>query len=346
MKIGFILPSLANKGPILVVKELVGQLKRHDHFCHVFYFTDIVEVEMDCPVQKIKFTESIEFQSFDIIHTHGLRPDAYVFFHRPYRDITTQFISTVHNYVIADFNFQYNRFIAYTCGNIWMALLCRHTKIVTLSKDAMEYYTKWFPKKKLSYAYNTRSLDVGNTLSDQERAEILLFKEKDFLIGANTLLTHRKGIDLLIKVLPRLPQYKLCVVGDGKIKEELIALAKKYQVWDRCLFAGYKKNASQYLPYYDIYAMPSRSEGFPLALLEAMIYRKAVVCSDISVFREILTPREVVFFKLNDDDSLVSAINSAINDKELGERLWGRYQESYAPEKMYERYLAIYNGEV
>lgn len=43
--------------------------------------------------------------------------------------------------------------------------------------------------------------------------------------------------------------------------------------------------------------MSSRSEGFPLSLLEAMIYKRNIVCSDIPIFKEILSENEVTFFE-------------------------------------------------
>lgn len=341
MNIGFIIPSLANRGPVLVVQDLVRQLVLHNHLCYVFYLTNIVEISMECPVQKIKMIERIDFQNFDVIHTHGLRPDMYVFFHRPW-NVGTKFISTVHNYVIPDFSFQYNKPIAYVFGNLWMLFLHRHDKVVTLSKDAMEYYSKWFQKKKLAYAYNTRSVDVEKRLSDEEIQEVISFKGESLLIGVNTLLTYRKGIDMLIKALVKLPQYKLCVVGDGKIKNELIHLAKICQVAERCLFVGYKKDAYRFLSFYDIYAMPSRSEGFPLAMLEAALFHKPVICSDIPLFREIFVSEETVFFRLEDIDSLVRSVQIIIDNQEFGERIYQSYVTKYSIQEFYKRYIEIY----
>lgn len=343
MKIGFIVPSLANKGPILVVKDLVEQLIEHGYTCHVFYLTDIVEVEMKCNVQKIRFTEIIEFHYYDIIHSHGLRPDAYVFLHRPW-NTKVKFISTIHNYVISDFSFQYNKLVAYTLGNLWMMLLGRHDRIVTLSKDAMKYYSKWFSVKKLSYVYNTRSVDKDRCLTVKEQEELVAFKGDSVLIGANALLTRRKGIDLLIRALPKLAQCKLCIVGKGYIMNELISLAKNLEVYDKCLFVGYKKDAYRYLPYYDIYAMPSRSEGFPLSILEAALFHKKIVCSDISILKEIFTPEEVTFFQLENVDSLVDSIQLCLGNAEQGELVFRCYMSKYSPKIFFESYISIYQN--
>lgn len=56
------------------------------------------------------------------MHSHGLRPDAYIFLHKPWRLKGTVCISTLHNMVIQDLAAQYNVLTAYLIGNMWMFL--------------------------------------------------------------------------------------------------------------------------------------------------------------------------------------------------------------------------------
>ena len=217
MNIAYIIPKRINAGPILVVQELVKQMILHGHSCIVFYFDEGQEINFLCPTKKISFSQRIDFNSYDIIHTHGLRPDLYIFLHKPI-NCKAKCITTLHNYVIPDFSYQYNKFIAYTIGNLWMICLTRHNKIVTLSKDAMQYYKKRFSTKKLTYAYNTRSISLSSSIAEEEKKEILDFKGDSILIGVNAALTDRKGVDQIIKALKKLPNYKLIIIGEGKSK--------------------------------------------------------------------------------------------------------------------------------
>lgn len=343
MNIAYIIPSLANKGPILVVKELVEQMVKNGQQCSVFYFDDRCEITFDCPVYRIKFGKKIPFTQFDIVHSHGVRPDAYVFVHKPFRG-KTKFVTTLHNYVLKDFSYQYNRSVAYVFGNLWMLLLRRQDKIITLSQDALKYYRKWFAESRLTYAYNTRKVSRNSMLKAEEKQELVDFKQGDVLIGVNALLTKRKGVDLLIRALQVLPGYRLFVAGNGKSMADLEVLAIQCGVRERVLFAGYRQEAYRYLACYDIYAMPSRSEGFPLAMLEAADVGVPVVCSDLVVFREIFAPEEVAFFKLEDISSLAEAIKSATGNRIMAERMHRKYLDYYSPEKFYERYITIYQS--
>jgi len=346
MKIAYIVPALSNKGPIIVVKELVSQFIKNNHYCVVYYLDDIIELDFDCPVIKINKEEKINFDKYDIVHSHGLRPDIYIFKNKSKKRSNTLFVSTLHNYVFQDLKYQYNSLISVIFGFLWMYCLKKHDKIVTLSKDAQKYYSKWFHSNKLSYVYNTRNLDVSKKLNDKELNELISFKLDSTLIGVSALLTHRKGVDILIKALPYLENYKLFIVGDGKSRKKLEKLTSELNVSNRCFFVGYKLDAYRYLEHFDIFAMPSRSEGFPISLLEASIYSKPVVASNLSVIEEAFSNNEISFFNLKKPLTIVDSIKELTNNNEKGKNLNTKYLDFYSPEKMYKRYLSIYNREI
>ena len=97
MKIAYIIPKPSNTGPILVVLELVKEMSRHGHNCTVYHFDKGDEIIFPCRTQQISFFPENKFLTiFDIIHTHGLRPDCYIFLHKtsekqdPFHHNTTQ----------------------------------------------------------------------------------------------------------------------------------------------------------------------------------------------------------------------------------------------------------------
>ena len=337
MNIAYVVPSLAAKGPIIVVRDLSELMVTNGHKCTVFYFDDIVEMTFPCPT--IRITRKIDFREFDIVHSHGLRPDIYIYKYREWSG-RVKYISTVHNYVLQDFRYQYNWFIAQTAGRIWLRMLHRMDRVVALTNDAVKYYTRWLQSCKLIYAYNTRIVEHAKILNKEEKEHIEEFKNESTLIGVNALLTHRKGVDQIIRALPFLPNHKLFIAGDGKVRKELETLAENLEVKDRCYFAGYVKDAYRYMEHYDVYVASSRSEGFGLMLLEAAQYKVPTICSRIPVFEEIFSSEEVAFFELDNISSLVEAIRNVPD----GKKMYERYINCYTPQKFYERYLEIYTN--
>ena len=345
MKIAYIIPKPAFKGPIMVVHDLVVQMQAHGHQCVVYAFELGSEVSFPCSVEYISFYKSIDFDAYDIVHTHCFRPDLYGFLHKP-KKCRAKLITTMHNYILRDLAYEYNSLIACTMGRFWIGCLSRFDRVVTLSHDAQTYYHAYLPDSNLCYVYNTRDLrDLnlsGEDVSAEERDLIMDFKGSDKLIGVNAVLTDRKGIDQLISVLPRMAGYKLLIVGDGKSRSSLEKLSIDLQVQERVMFWGYRKNAYRFLPYYDFFAMTSRSEGFGLTILEAALYRKKLICSDIPIFRELLPGNEACFFSLENLDALLNAFKQAEKDSLMGDRLFERYQSAFSPRCFYDNYFAVY----
>ena len=335
---------MKNAGPVIVVYDLVHLLIKRGHKCCVCYFDKIEELKFDCEVVRISMGQKLNFSDYDIVHTHGYRPQLYVFLHKSWNKSSTKFVTTMHNYLFSDFGYTYGKFKGMIYGSLYLLVNLRADKIIALSKDAQRYYSSFLPFRKLSYAYNTRVCDLSKKLSAEEELELLAFRgESARLVGTSCALSPLKGLNLIIQALQELPQTKFCIIGDGKIKNDLIQLSVNLNVSDRVLFLGYKNDAYKYLPYFDAYAIPSHSEGFPLAMLEAAAYGKPIIASNLNVFKEIFTDDEISMFDLNDEKSVPNAIERTFLEKEkLSRNAKLKYENVYSPDHFVSRYLAIY----
>jgi glycosyltransferase involved in cell wall biosynthesis len=345
MKIAFILPSLAYKAPVFVVRDLVSQIKESVELIDVYYFDDIVEVKFDCPTHNISFHDQINFGKYDIIHSHLYRPDMYIWKNR--KNIKSIKISTVHCHIGKVFSFEYNVAVSLVFTLIWIFFLRTHDKVVVLTKSILDnYYKHLLPLCKLTYIYNGIKLPKTDIIDIRDMQLITQIKQKNFkIIGANAALTKTKGLNLIIEALPFLPEYFLIICGDGKERRNLENLSKRLSVSNRCRFLGFKQNAVSYLPFYDVYAMPSVSEGFGLALLEAALLKRSCVCSDIPIFKEIFTDNEVTFFPLKNRQLLKNAIEEAyLKRTEKGNNVYTKAVNNYNAAMMGNNYLNLYKS--
>lgn len=345
LRIAHILPSLAHSGPTLVAKDIITHLPV-DVEVDVFYLDDIKEVSMPCPIYKTNiYGQGIEWQKYDIVHSHMLRPDLLVRLNR--RKIRGKCISTLHNYVQDDLAYQYNNLISTLITPLWRRLLNKHDVLVALSAHMKKYYDKLYNHSDIIFIYNGRDISFSTTeqgrISDADKKLIEKFKVNSILIGVAALLTDRKGIDQLISLLAMAPEYKLLIIGNGQSEAKLKELATRKGVIDRCLFLGYRKMAHRYYKYFDLYAMPSRSEGFPLALLEAAAYSLPVIGSDLPVFREIFNSNEIMFFELDNILDLKEKAQSLyINRESFAENLHIKYKQKYTAQHMAMQYYELY----
>lgn len=343
MFFSYLINHLGQTGVNNVVLDLVKQMTAHGHQCCVYYFKDTPQsLDYPCETRKVQ-GKGIDFNAWDVIHTHGLKANLYVLRHKP-RNCKAKCVATLHCYAFQDFKDLYGAIQGFLLGLLFLLSVKKHDKVVTLSQDAMQYYSKWIRREKLTYVYNTRDLDVKADLTEKEKRELLNFKgQNSILIGMNCVLLIRKGIDVMLQAMRLLPtKYKLFIAGDGKEKENFKKMAEAYKLSDRVYFAGNRPNAYRYLPYYDIYALPSRSEGFPLSLLEAAVYQTKVVASRLPIVEECFSDEQVVKFRMPNAEELAKSIERAVKSNVLGSNLYQRFVDDYSPSVFYQKYLQIY----
>ena len=97
------------------------------------------------------------------------------------------------------------------------------------------------------------------------------------------------------------------------------------------------------MKYFDVYALCSYTEGYPLAFIEAAAAKLPVVCSDIPVFKSIIPEDCSCFFRLGDIDSLCDALVSTDKRSDvLSEKVY-YYLHYLVCGKMAGNYMALYN---
>jgi glycosyltransferase involved in cell wall biosynthesis len=142
------------------------------------------------------------------------------------------------------------------------------------------------------------------------------------VIGAIGRLEPQKGFDVLLRALGEVPQAFAVIVGDGEQRNELRALADSLQIQDRVRWIGWRDDRRSYLPWFDVFVLPSRFEGFPLALLEALLAQKAVVATDVgSVAEAVLHDQTGLLVPSEDPRALAHSIARLLEDDALRTRL-------------------------
>ncbi len=339
MKIAYLVPYIEQSGPVNVVNYLCRELQR-EHDVDVFYFKDIKTIEFPVKTKRIGFFEKIDFDAYDIIHSHGVVPDAYVWWHRSLIH-KAKTVTTLHNYVKEDFKYAYNPIKAFVLEKVWNIATSKHDQIVTLSKDAVKYYQTFWKNKKLDYVYNGIPSNVDILVHEKQFGEDNLIK-----IGAigSGDITKRKGFDQVVQALQYLKNYSFYIAGTGGQVENLKQLAKECKVEERVHFVGFQKNIALFIDAMDLFVVSSRSEGFSLALQEIARQKKPVVCSKIPIFQEIFSKEEVIYFELENISDLCLAIETVNEEKDIyGEKIFQKFNISYTSAVMAKNYLMLYN---
>jgi len=180
-----------------------------------------------------------------------------------------------------------------------------------------------------------------------------------------TRLSREKGIDVLLKawadVVREEKGLRLLIVGDGSLKSQLKSLSCSLDIAESVDFIGMVQDTSKYLKGSDLFVLPSRSEGMPNALLEAMSYGIPCIATQVGGNGELLAGESekilcggYILTKngllINPDDvkGLTKAILYLVRNErvreEMGRRARKFIQENYSIDFVAERYITLYQS--
>lgn len=139
-------------------------------------------------------------------------------------------------------------------------------------------------------AYN----EFNSTLFDRVKERSLLgIKEKDISVFFVGRLSEEKNPDVFVRAANTLAgsskyeHIKFFIIGDGPMRHEVEKLIKENHN-ENIKYLGYQSEVARYLSSADIFVLPSKIEGFPLSILEAMAMGVAVIASDVGAISEVL----------------------------------------------------------
>ena len=133
---------------------------------------------------------------------------------------------------------------------------------------------------------------------------------------------HEVLIAAVARLRPAWPDVRLRLIGDGPREAALRQIAGEYGLLDCVEFLGHRDDVPALLREADVFALPSRSEASPNAVLEAMAAGVPVVASDVGGIPEAITPGLTgILVPPGDDEALAGALGHLFSDPLQAERL-------------------------
>jgi glycosyltransferase involved in cell wall biosynthesis len=227
-------------------------------------------------------------------------------------------------------------------------LRMRHVRAVAVSNGTLESLVLWgLEREKISVIPNGVDTSYFTPSRNSALRDELNVPDCNVLVGAVGNIRAPKAYDLLLHAISRVaaPHAQFVVVGEGTDEALLYLreLAAQLGVAQRVHFLGYRSVTPTLLASFDVLVSSSRSEGLPLAFLEAMAVGVPIVATPTAGALELIKHEETGLVARGfDPDALANAIDQALTSPklraELGTKARSFVESRFSVGRMLEAY--------
>ena len=211
--------------------------------------------------------------------------------------------------------------------------------------------TAWHqPLEKIARFPN--GIDIAHYNRRPQRGSFPGFVQRDgeIIVGTIAGLRAVKNIPRLVRAVAAAgPNVRLAIAGEGPERTAIMAEASRLGIADRVMMPGFLRDPARFIRLFDIFALSSDSEQYPISLVEAMASELPVVATDVGDVRNIVASENLPFIIRRDDEAgLADAIRLLADDAALRKKLGdaNRYlaTSQYDEITMLARYRQLYGS--
>jgi L-malate glycosyltransferase len=261
---------------------LLESLNRDEFYLGVFEEGELSKRARKLGIKTVLFKQSSQFDmsitkrigqyinenKIDIVHTHGPRANLFGAFLKKRTSFT--WITTIHSDPRDDFMGQGIKGKIFTQLNLWAIKRADHYFAISDKfKDILIGFG--IERNKITTIVNGIKFDVEPS-KHYNRIDFNL-KDNDLVVimvaRLEKVKDHTTALEALKKVIPHNPSIKLVLVGEGTEKQEIDSLVNRLGLEDHVLLLGHREDVTELFSLADLSLLTSKSESFPLVLLEA-----------------------------------------------------------------------------
>lgn len=274
------------------------------------------------------------------VHTHGYRPD--VVAGLAARAAGVPQVTTAHGFIGGDRRGRLYEWLQLEAARRAAAAVAVSAPIVA------RYRRAGVPAARVHLIRNAWSGREPLPRADARRA--LGISSDDPLVGFVGRLSSEKGADVLIESLAKssVPRLRAAFAGEGPEREALAARAGALGLGDRVQWLGRVPDAGLLASAFDLFALSSRTEGTPIALLEAMAAGLPIVATAVGGVPDVVSKDEAWLVPSEDPAALAAALDAALADPALararGAAARRRLERDFHPDGWLAAHEALYTS--
>ena len=223
---------------------------------------------------------------------------------------------------------------------LWYAVANKMAKVIAVSDNIATSYNDNWPQSQVERVYLGVEKINGTRVECRDKLDI---PSDQIVLLTVANFNHIKGLDVLVKAVKILNdkgvmngQTCLYIVGQPQVdREELESLIEQLGIGESIKMVGISNAVSDYMCAADLYIQPSRSEGLPMALMEAASAGLPLIGTKVGGIPEIVKDGcNGILVDVEDERQLANAIGNLLYDnglrKRYGENGLKLYSESFS----------------
>lgn len=233
--------------------------------------------------------EMVKLHQIELLHVHYAIPHAYAAYMAKQmlkeKGIDIKVVTTLHgtDITLVGSHPNYKTAVEFSINN---------SDVVTaVSNNLKDTTNKLFSiKKDISVIYNFIDTEKYDRAGEQECKRIALAKPNEKILTHISNFRPVKRVEDVIKIFYEVQKEipsKLLLIGEGPERIKAEALTKALRLKEKVFFLGNSTEIDKILCYSDIFLLPSKTESFGLAALEAMAAKTAVISSNTGGLPEV-----------------------------------------------------------
>ena len=262
----------------------------------------------------------VQDQNIDIVHSHGYKADLLALMLSRTEGVSA--LSTVHGFTGNSWR---ERLLYYPVDR---CLLKRFPRVITVSNDLRSSLLR-------AGARPDRVRTILNGIEHQkfrrcpERVQeyraALELSPRDVVIGSVGRVELQKRFDVLLDafatLLPRHPELRLLIAGEGSLRTKLESRAEQLGVASACRFLGHRPDTDRIYQAVDVFVQSSDYEGTPNVVLEAMAFEVPIVATDVGGTTDLIDHRiHGLVVPRRDPERLAQAIAQVVQHQPEAQR--------------------------
>lgn len=279
----------------------------------------------------------------DVIHSHKYKTTFYALLSR--RHTPCRLVATYHNWLYDTLPLRF-----YAALDKRLARYC--DAVIGVSGPVTQELRRHVPASKVRHIGNGIDTEVYRPLMSRLDAKQALGLSGKILVGFVGRLSADKGISYLLQALASLPaslatSVHAVIAGDGEHRSALESEARVLGLSGRVHFLGNRRDTPLLYTAFDVFVLPSRREGFPMVLLEAMACGLPVIATRVGDVDHIIEQGvSGLVVEPADPAALQRALQTLLTEPDRAQRMGTaareRVERRFSSAQMAREYLAIY----